>query len=92
MVILQYIMEHSPFVNKDENMWMKSVIQVVRNTSLYFAPQRRTKILNEGWASYWHQKLFIQDDKNKPEVTTQHAMPQDYFSYRMQQLGITDAE
>lgn len=37
-------------------------------------------------------KLFIQDDKNKPEVTTQHAMPQDYFSYRMQQLGITDAD
>ena len=61
--VLQYLMEFSPFINKDENLWMKSVIQVVRNTSLYFAPQRRTKILNEGWASYWHQKLFIMDDR-----------------------------
>ena len=23
----------------------------------------RTKILNEGWASYWHEKLFLKDDQ-----------------------------
>ena len=31
--------------------------------SLYFQPQIRTKIMNEGWASYWHEKLFLQDDR-----------------------------
>jgi energy-coupling factor transporter ATP-binding protein EcfA2 len=35
----------------------------VRNTSLYFQPQIRTKILNEGWASYWHEKLFLEERK-----------------------------
>jgi stage V sporulation protein R len=42
---------------------MKSVIQIVRNTSIYFQPQIRTKIMNEGWASYWHEYLFMRDDR-----------------------------
>ena len=36
---------------------------IIRNTSLYFAPQIRTKIINEGWASYWHDELFRSDDR-----------------------------
>ena len=40
-------------------------MQIIRNTSLYFQPQIRTKILNEGWASYWHEKLFLIDDRIK---------------------------
>jgi stage V sporulation protein R len=42
---------------------MKTVMEIVRRTSLYFQPQIRTKILNEGWASYWHEKLFLSDDR-----------------------------
>ena len=42
---------------------MKSVIQVVRDTSLYFEPQRRCQNFNEGWASFWHDRLFLQDDR-----------------------------
>jgi stage V sporulation protein R len=63
--LLQHLMEYSPFLNKDENRWMKSVLEVVRKTSVYFQPQIRTKIMNEGWASYWHEKLFLQDDRIK---------------------------
>ena len=61
--LLQFIMEHSRFLNEEGNSWMKEVIEVVRNTSLYFQPQMRTKILNEGWASYWHETLFLEDDR-----------------------------
>jgi stage V sporulation protein R len=56
-------MEHSPFLNREENKWMLMVMEVIRSTSLYFQPQIRTKILNEGWASYWHEKLFLNDDR-----------------------------
>ena len=42
---------------------MKSILEIVRNTSLFFQPQIRTKILNEGWASYWHETLFLADDR-----------------------------
>ena len=61
--LLQYLMDFSPFLNRDENLWMKSVMEIVRNTSLYFAPQMRTKIMNEGWATYWHFELFLNDDR-----------------------------
>ncbi len=61
--VIQYLIEHSPFLQREENKWMRSLMQVVRNTSLFFQPQIRTKILNEGWASYWHEKLFLGDDR-----------------------------
>ena len=62
--VFQHILENSPFLNLRQNKdawWMKKVIQIIRDTSLYFQPQIRTKIFNEGWASYWHQHLFIKD-------------------------------
>ncbi len=61
--VIQYLMEHSPFLNREENKWMKSIMQVIRNTSIFFQPQIRTKIMNEGWASYWHERLFLADDR-----------------------------
>lgn len=63
MDIFQFIMENSEFLNREENHWMLTVMEVIRSTSLYFQPQIRTKILNEGWASYWHEELFLQDDR-----------------------------
>lgn len=61
--LLQFLIENSEFLNQEDNKWMLSVLELVRSTSLYFQPQIRTKILNEGWASYWHETLFLQDDR-----------------------------
>jgi len=61
--LIQHIIKHSDFLKKDENKLMKAVMEVVRKTSLFFQPQIRTKIMNEGWASYWHETLFLQDDR-----------------------------
>ena len=63
--LLQFIMEKSKFLNTHDNKWMKSVIDIIRDTSLYFAPMIRTKTMNEGWASYWYEKLFLNDDRIK---------------------------
>ncbi|WP_321530640.1 SpoVR family protein [uncultured Desulfuromonas sp.] len=63
MDLIEFLIAHSPFLNKTENRWMKSVMQVVRSTSVYFQPQIRSKIMNEGWASYWHETLFLQDER-----------------------------
>lgn len=63
--LMEYVMTYSQKLNKPENDWMKQVIQIVRETSLYFQPQIRTKILNEGWASYWHERLFLDDPRMK---------------------------
>ncbi|MFT5232296.1 MAG: stage V sporulation protein R [Candidatus Krumholzibacteriia bacterium] len=61
--ILQFLINHSEFLDRNENRWMKTILQIVRKTSLYFQPQIRTKIMNEGWASYWHETLFMRDDR-----------------------------
>ena len=63
--LIKYLIENSNFLKKDENKWMKLVMEIVRNTALYFEPQRRTKIINEGWSTYWHNELFIKDDRIK---------------------------
>jgi stage V sporulation protein R len=63
--LMQYLLEHSEFLKKEKNSWIRPIIEVVRKTSLFFQPQIRTKIMNEGWASYWHEKLFLQDDRIK---------------------------
>lgn len=61
--VLEFLINHSPYLNREENEWMKSLLQVIRGTALYFEPQRRTKIINEGWASYWHNELFLVDER-----------------------------
>ncbi len=61
--VMQFILEHSEFLKKEKNHWMKPIVEVVRKTSLFFQPQIRTKIMNEGWASYWHEQLFLKDDR-----------------------------
>lgn len=38
--------------------WQKSILEVVRRETEYFIPQIETKIMNEGWASYWHYKTL----------------------------------
>lgn len=63
--VLMHIMEYSEFIKEPENRWMKQILQIIRNTSLFFQPQIRTKILNEGWASLWHEELFLNDPRIK---------------------------
>src|SRR6185369_8682377 len=63
--LLRYLMKSSPFLNREENIWMQQILEIVRKTSVFFQPQIRTKIMNEGWASYWHEYLFLRDDRIK---------------------------
>jgi stage V sporulation protein R len=63
--LLEFIMENSKMLGREENRWMLMVIQIIRKTGLFFQPQIRTKIMNEGWASYWHEILYMNDDRIK---------------------------
>jgi len=38
--------------------WERDLVNIVREESFYFIPQVETKIMNEGWASYWHYRLL----------------------------------
>lgn len=37
--------------------WKKDIIQIIKDEAEYFIPQMQTKIMNEGWASFWHYRL-----------------------------------
>ena len=38
--------------------WQLDVLSIIRDEAYYFAPQGQTKIMNEGWASYWHSTIM----------------------------------
>ncbi|WP_446897331.1 SpoVR family protein [Clostridium sp. LBM24168] len=44
--------------NGDLEEWQRNILNVVRKETAYFIPQVETKIMNEGWASYWHYKIL----------------------------------
>jgi stage V sporulation protein R len=53
--VLLFLLQHAPL-----SAWERDVLGIVREEAYYFAPQGRTKIMNEGWASYWHSRLMTE--------------------------------
>lgn len=47
--------------------WQRDIIEIVREEMLYFLPQMRTKIMNEGFASFWHEKILENIDLTSEE-------------------------
>ncbi|EMA07851.1 stage V sporulation protein R [Haloarcula vallismortis] len=38
--------------------WQTELLELLRREAYYFAPQKMTKIMNEGWASYWESLMM----------------------------------
>jgi stage V sporulation protein R len=53
--LLGYILSHSPRPLKE---WEKDILGTIQLQAQYFVPYRRTKVMNEGWATYWHEKIM----------------------------------
>lgn len=53
--ILLFLLEMAPL-----NRWQKDILSMIREEAYYFAPQGQTKIMNEGWATYWHSTIMTQ--------------------------------
>jgi len=52
---LAFLLQYAPL-----EPWEHEVLSIVRDEAYYFAPQGQTKIMNEGWASYWHSKILTE--------------------------------
>ena len=61
--VLQFLIEHAPLEH-----WQRDVLEIVRDEAYYFAPQAMTKIMNEGWASYWHSKILTEKALTAAEI------------------------
>jgi stage V sporulation protein R len=53
--IMRFLSEYAPLEE-----WESDIISILREEAYYFLPQRLTKIMNEGWASYWHSHIMTQ--------------------------------
>ncbi|CAM3154134.1 SpoVR family protein [Sporolactobacillus spathodeae] len=47
--------------------WQRDILTMLREEMLYFWPQLETKIMNEGWASYWHVRIMRELDLTSDE-------------------------
>jgi stage V sporulation protein R len=61
--VMQFLIEHAPLDH-----WQRDVLEIVRDEAYYFAPQAMTKIMNEGWASYWHSKILTEKALHASEI------------------------
>ena len=51
--VLLFLLQHAPLQD-----WEADILAMIREEAYYFAPQGQTKIMNEGWASYWHSTIM----------------------------------
>jgi stage V sporulation protein R len=61
--VLQFLIEQAPL-----KPWQRDVLEIIRDEAYYFAPQAQTKIINEGWASYWHSTIMTQKGLDPSEL------------------------
>lgn len=62
--VLLFIEEYS----RELDDWQRDIMTMMREEMLYFWPQLETKIMNEGWASYWHQRILREMDLTSDEA------------------------
>ncbi|MGM8212823.1 SpoVR family protein [Virgibacillus sp. W0430] len=62
--VLLFIEAHS----RELDDWQRDILTMIREEMLYFWPQMETKIMNEGWASYWHQRILREMDLTTDET------------------------
>ena len=61
--VLGFLLENAPLQR-----WERECLAVIRAEAYYFLPQMQTKIMNEGWASYWHSRLMTENICDASEI------------------------
>lgn len=71
--ILKFLIENAPLED-----WEADVLACLREEAYYFLPQRMTKIMNEGWASYWHSTI----------MNTRALDPSEFIDFASKHAGV----
>jgi stage V sporulation protein R len=61
--VMFYLLENAPLSE-----WESDILGILRDEAYYFLPQRLTKIMNEGWASYWHSHIMTNKALKASEI------------------------
>lgn len=71
--IMRFLIQNAPIEE-----WEADIIGCLREEAYYFLPQRITKIMNEGWASYWHSTI----------MTTRAMNPNEFIDFADKHAGV----
>ncbi len=63
--VLAFLLRHAPLED-----WQADCLEIIRTEAYYFAPQGMTKIMNEGWASFWHSRMMTRYHLRDDEIIT----------------------
>lgn len=63
--VLGFLLRYAPLED-----WQADILDIVREEAYYYAPQGQTKIMNEGWATYWHSHMMTRYHLRDCEVVT----------------------
>lgn len=83
--ILFYLIDKAPLED-----WQKDILSVIWEQARYHMPQRRTQIMNEGWASYWHvlimrrlhdEKLITDEEFETFNIWSSRVLTANYLPY-----------
>ncbi|RME50597.1 MAG: SpoVR family protein [Caldilineae bacterium] len=69
--VLLFLLNYAPLKR-----WQHTILEIIRDEAYYYAPQGMTKIMNEGWASYWHSRIMTEKALTDAEIISfadQHA-------------------
>ncbi|HZI51630.1 MAG TPA: SpoVR family protein [Terriglobia bacterium] len=61
--VMLFLIENAPLED-----WQRDILSMIRDEAYYFAPQAQTKIMNEGWATYWHAKIMTERALTDSEI------------------------
>ena len=71
--IMRFLIQNAPIEE-----WQADILGCIREEAYYFLPQRITKIMNEGWASYWHSTI----------MTTRAMNPNEFIDFADKHAGV----
>ncbi len=75
--VLLFLLDHAPM-----EPWQVDVLSIIRDEAYYYAPQGMTKVMNEGWATYWHSKM----------MTSHFLKASEIIDYAQQHSGVVAME
>src|SRR3989338_5887789 len=61
--VLEFLVQKAPLEE-----WQRETLSMLREEAYYFLPQAQTKIMNEGWASFWHSKILTEKILKDSEI------------------------
>lgn len=65
--VLAFLLKHGKQFNEESERaveyedWQRTILEILRREAYYFAAQKMTKIMNEGWAAFWESVMMTNE-------------------------------